>query len=358
MKDHNTQKYRRRNPIMYDQKKKTRRIYGGANPQKKVSMKSLSRKVKKEACSPYAKKKNSIKDSCFTDGNLVDLKNTYNLKHPNSQIKSNHPVQIWKQLAAKTKKQYECDKESCWVNHLTDSTNKTKLKTLLFAPPQPEEWKKNPITWLSNYDILHVLRQYEKSYPQFYFIGPSPIDYNHKDDVGVCVCPNLCTFDLQKQYDAGKRKIGVIFNLDPHNKGGSHWVSLFIDLEDHFVFYFDSTSDPIPKLIKGFASTVLEQGKQMTPTVNLAFHQNNKIEHQMQNTECGMYSLFFIITLLIREKDGKQLDRNDIFKLFKGGKRIKDKEMVKLRGVFFNKTLEGGNGIKGGKDIKETERKQ
>ena len=119
-------------------------------------------------------------------------------------------------------------------------------------------------------------------------------------------------------------------------------MSLFIDLDDKFVFYFDSTSDPIPKLIKGFASTVLEQGKNMTPTIDFDFHQNNKIEHQLKNTECGMYSLFFIITLLIREKDGTKLDRNDIFKMFKGGKRIPDKEMQELRGVFFNKTLEGG----------------
>ena len=323
------------------QKHHKKKYTGGRK--RKPTVRSLSRKVKKENCSPYAKKKNSIKGSCFTDGNLVDSKNTYNRKHPSDPIKTNQPVKIWKQLAAKTKKEYECDKESCWVNHLADSTNKTKLKSLLFSPPQPTEWKKNPTAWLSNFDILHVLRQYEKTYPHFFFIGPSPIDYNHKDDMGVCVCPNLCKFDLQKQYTDGKRKIGVIFNLDPHDKGGSHWVSLFIDLDDKFVFYFDSTSDPIPKLIKGFASTVLEQGKNMTPTIELSFHQNDKIEHQMKNTECGMYSLFFIITLLIREKNGHKLDRDDIFKMFKGGKRIADKEMQELRGVFFNQTLEGGS---------------
>jgi hypothetical protein len=53
-----------------------------------------------------------------------------------------------------------------------------------------------------------------------------------------------------------------------------------LDIDDNIRYFlafyeFDSTSDPIPKLIKGFASTVLEQGKQMTPTVDLAFHQNN-----------------------------------------------------------------------------------
>lgn len=318
-----------------------RKLKRGGNRKRKPSMKSLSRKVKKENCSPYVKKRNSVKDSCFTDGNLIDLKNIYNKKHPNDTIKTNQPVKIWKQLAEKTKKQYKCNKESCWVNNLADSSNKTKLKTLLFAPPQPVEWKKNPVAWLSNFDILHVLRQYEQTYPNFHFIGPSPIDYNHKDNMGVCVCPKLCKFDMQKEYTAGKRKIGIIFNLDPHYKGGSHWVSLFIDLDDKFVFYFDSTSDPIPDAINGFATNVIQQGRSMTPTIDLSFHQNNKIEHQLKNTECGMYSLFFIITLLIREKDGQKLDKGDIFKLFKGGSRIPDTKMMSLRNVFFNKTLGG-----------------
>ena len=313
---------------------------GGETGKEKKSIRNLSRKIKKENCSPYAHDKNHIKGSCFTNGSLMDLKRMYNLKHPKSRIRTNHPVNIWKQLEKKTRKEYKCNKESCWINHLADSTTKTKLKSLLFSPPQPEEWKKNPVTWLSNYDILNVLRQYEKTFPHFYFIGPSAIDYNHKDDVGRCVCPNLCNFDLSKEYQDGKRKIGVIFNLDPHYKGGSHWVSLFIDLDDQFVFYFDSTAEKIPKLINGFASHVIQQGREMSPAMDLSFHQNNQIEHQRQNTECGMYSLFFIITLLIREKDGAKLSKKDIFKLFKGGKRIPDSKMEDLRDVFFNKRSE------------------
>jgi hypothetical protein len=307
----------------------------------KVTMKSLSRKIKKENCSPYAKNKNQIKGSCFTNGNLVDLKQAFNKQHPDDLITSNNPKVIWKELADKTREEYKCDRESCWVNKLTEGTNKTKLKSLLFSPPQPSEWKKNPVTWLSNYDILNVLRQYEQTFPNFYFIGPSPIDYSVKDDMGRCVCPNLCKFDLATQYNAGKRKIGVIFNLDPHYKGGSHWVSLFIDLDDKFVFYFDSTADKIPKWINGFATHVVTQGKHMTPVIELDFHQNDKIEHQWKNTECGMYSLFFIITMLTREKNGVKLDKKGLFKLFKCGRRIPDNKMQQLRGVFFNQTTEG-----------------
>ena len=36
----------------------------------------------------------------------------------------------------------------------------------------------------------------------------------------------ICNFNLNKMIK-NKKKIGFIFNLDPHTKGGSHWVSMF-----------------------------------------------------------------------------------------------------------------------------------
>ena len=48
---------------------------------------------------------------------------------------------------------------------------------------------------------------------------------------GKCVWEELCKFELEKQIEKGKNKIGIIFNLDKHYQSGSHWVSLFIDIE-------------------------------------------------------------------------------------------------------------------------------
>ena len=47
-----------------------------------------------------------------------------------------------------------------------------------FTPYKPTEWEKNPVEWLSNFDILNVLKQYEEKYSDFKFIGPTPIDFN------------------------------------------------------------------------------------------------------------------------------------------------------------------------------------
>jgi len=301
----------------------------------KSKNKTKSVRFKQEKCSPYSKGRSIAPNSCFTKGTILDLKTTYN-KYNTDKIRSNDPREVHQMIQ---KRMPQCQKESCWVQHVEKDSVKNKLLSLLFAPAQPHEWKKNPSAWLSNYDILGVLNQYEKTYAQFAFIGPSAIDYDYKkpEEAMRCVCPNLCNFNLQDQYTKGKRKIGVVFNLDKHNEGGSHWVSLFIDLDAQFIFYFDSTAEPIPPQIKKFVQTVKNQGEAMTPKYKLAYYENKKMEHQLQNNECGMYSLFFIITLLIKEKDGEKLTTKDAIELFLGKKgRITDKKMNSLRDDYFN----------------------
>jgi hypothetical protein len=99
------------------------------------------------------------------------------------------------------------------------------------APMAEKAWLKNPNTWLSSEDIENVMRQYERKYTCFAFLGPSPVDYCTKDRGrnGAAVCNNLCNFQLENFEKAGKTKIGVIFNLDKSHQPGSHWVSMFIN---------------------------------------------------------------------------------------------------------------------------------
>ena len=73
----------------------------------------------------------------------------------------------------------------------------------------------------------------------------------------------MCTFDLKSQIQSGKTKVGIIFNLDPHNKGGSHWVALFVDCKKHKIYYFDSYGDPIPERIMRLVKTIKEQAREM-----------------------------------------------------------------------------------------------
>jgi hypothetical protein len=212
-------------------------------------------------------------------------------------------------------------------------TKNTKLeKELLdnFAPESPSEWKKNPNEWLSSIDILEVMNQYEKQYKCFDFLGPSPIDYDTKKLYGECVWDELCNFKLQDYINKGCNKIGVIFNLDPHYKGGSHWVSLFIKIKCKTIFYFDSAGEPIPAQIHKFVNTVIKQGKELSTPIHFKFDQNYPVEHQYGNTECGIYSLFFIIHMLEDKITGHYLKTHI----------LKDEYMEKFRKIYFN---ENGN---------------
>ena len=198
-----------------------------------------------------------------------------------------------------------------------------EIKEYTFAPDAPKEWKENPNEWLTSIDILEVMKQYEKTYRCFDFIGPSPIDYDKHVAYGECVWEELCKFQLKDQIIKDKTKIGIIFNLDKHTEDGSHWVAMFINIKTQEIYYFDSYGDKPPKLILNFVKRVQSQGEEL----NLKFefdHVSNR--HQYSNSECGMFSLFFIIELL---KDTKNF--NDF-----QNKKFSDKYMKKLRKIYFN----------------------
>ena len=167
------------------------------------------------------------------------------------------------------------------------------------------------------------MSQYEKKYKNFAFIGPSPIDFDDKKLFGTCVWERLCKFDLSK-YINKKSKIGIIFNMDPHYKDGSHWIALFVDIEKHFIFYFDSNGDKIPKRIKVLADRIIEQGHKLN--INFKLMTNEGKEHQLKDGQCGIYALYFIIELL------KGTKKPEYFK----NHRIPDEVMKNYRIKYYN----------------------
>ena len=88
------------------------------------------------------------------------------------------------------------------------------------------------------------------------------------------------------------------------------------------IYYFDSTGDPIHKNINKFVKTVQKKDPRYK------FKQNSPKEHQFGNTECGMYSLFFIITMI---------QYND-FSLFTTKGVFPDKKIMELRKKYFNES--------------------
>lgn len=296
---------------------------------------NATRKYKKLVCNPNVKGKTIKNNSCFTSEVLGELRKSYNLHHPNNKIIQKNDKSIWNELK---KRMSTCSREDCWFSTITNPEVKNRLIRMTFAPKQPKEWKKNPSTWLSNYDILNVLKQYEKAHTNFRFIGPTPIDFDSKpvDNNSVCVWKELCTFQLSKFIDKGIKKIGVVFNLDRHDQPGSHWTSLFIDLEDKIIFYMDSAGDTIPKEVNKLVERIMNQGLELFTPIQFIYHENHPFTHQYGNNECGMYSLYFIITMLLNKTDRKKFktiqDKINYFKKH----RIPDKYVFSYRKKYFN----------------------
>ena len=309
---------------------------GRSKAYKKSSTRTTSKR--RTNCSPYSKKKAHATNSCYTEDSLQEIKNDYNKSHPGSPIKASNTNGIRNELIMRLKYCNNED-EKCILKGVSDAKLQQKLNKLLFAPDSPAEWKKNPNEWLSNYDIMSVLEQYEATYPNFKFISPSPIDFDSPSDnnANTCITEEICKFSLQKQLDNNITKIGMIFNLDKHNQSGSHWVSLFIDLENKFIFYFDSTGNKIPPEIKTLKNRIVTEAAQLKPKpMTLKYLNNYKTVHQHGNTECGMYSLFFIITLLTNATEyDKNMTMNDKIMLFTK-KHIDDKYVEKYRTVYFS----------------------
>lgn len=275
-----------------------------------------TRKYRKLSCGPKTKKN---KYTCYKKKDLCILRKAWNTRNPQQMIVTTQPRKIWKQL--KEYMQNVCEHERCWLSNIMQNEDIQLPLYNRFAPLRPYTWDINPHEWLSNHDIKKVMLQYEYEYPRFTFIGPSPINYDHITNEGSCVWEELCSFSLQKYLDK-KDHIAIVLNTDKHTGPGKHWIALFLNLKEKYIYYFDSGNEPIPSYVKTLVKDIKMQGKQHNIKIRFKY---NRIVHQKGNSECGMYCLYFIISLLTGKKPS----------FFE--KRIPDEKVFSLRNVYFNK---------------------
>ena len=313
---------------MKTQRKKTKTNKTNKTNKKYNGGKKYNKHVKLEKVNCSPKSKGEINEfSCYSNKSLYKLRDLWNARHPDVKITTNSPKEIHEQISKHLTG--VCNKESCWLKQKAQFGKVDSDVADSFAPESPPEWKKNPNTWLSSLDIINVMKQYEKAYKCFDFIGPSPIDFDTKKLYGECVWDELCKFSVKDQLKSGKTKIGIIFNTDPHNKPGEHWISMFINIKKKKIFFFDSTGEAAPKQIKDLVNRIIDEGRNLNSKINFEFDSNEGIEHQYGNTECGIYSLFFIVHML-EDKFTSNYLKTHI---------LKDKYMENFRKVYFNDSL-------------------
>jgi len=338
-------------------KQKKHTHLGGCNPEYHRYFKQHA--YGKSKCSPIFQEQNiphlqknsfnnTVKNSCLENEVIFKLVKAYNNHFPNNKImiQKNNPTLMYQHLNRALQNNCGDKNEVCWVKQpfAKDEFSKELLE-FNFKPLMPKDWYCDKVKWLNTLDIDNVLFQYQQKYPEFVSIGPTPIDFDYKLNKTKCVTNELCNINLKKLIKQGKKYIGVVFNLDPHTEGGSHWIAMFCNIPKKTINYWDSYGYKPPKEVNILMNRLKNQGNRLTDHYTRMIYSNNRIikekygihkdnkfvikinpnRHQYKNSECGVYCINFIVSML-EGKTFESITKNV----------IRDDETNALRSKYFN----------------------
>lgn len=263
--------------------------------------------------------------SCIPLAGLIKMALAYNKENDDQpkqiklydELEMVNPKKYKRYLLREFKKRFsKCTDQRCWLKQsFTQYLNEDDFDVVAknsFRPDGPN----GRFEWLNTIHIADTMTQYEHTHTDFKFIGAVPIDFDDLPDLGIK------DLDFDALAKDGKTKLGFIFNLDEHYKSGSHWVSMYADIKKGQVYFSDSVGVPPPqrvrKLIRRICRYIQKAGKK----TQIGY---NKTQHQYDNSECGVYSINFILKMLSGEN----------FETVSGN-RISDNEVNKCRKVYFN----------------------
>ena len=254
-----------------------------------------------------------VSGTCLTDSEVRDIASHYNANNKNLEgeektidISILSVDQILDELHARlgSERGYEYK----WINSGVVSPSSAigaRLKDA-FRPMMPKSWIRNDRTWLSNFDIQAVMCQYDDVFPDFWFVGVFSMDFAHILTNGQCVSMDMCGLDVSEMKRRRKSHAGIVLNLDKHDQSGSHWVALYINIDSRTVnygcFYYDSTARPTPEEVNVFTHKIKTQVLESRENDVFPFRiKENRVKRQFKNTECGIFTMFFLVCCMSRE---------------------------------------------------------
>jgi hypothetical protein len=283
-------------------------------------------------CSPGIKGNHDV---CLNKEGLVYYIKQFNRHHSSDPITTNLYEDERVLISAIRKKLSKVCKNKgdwCWVDQ--DFARDDPVIQSYYKPRIP----KTRNQWLTTSDIDSVVRPYEKLFPPFRYLGAVPLDFDKLKGYRLS-SENYC---LHYNQD-GKTKIGAVFNLDTHDKRGSHWVSMFCDLNKHYIAFFDSVGvkNP-PKEIKTLMENIKRQIEQCQDHRFKRYVANRRIEFKVNhkniqkgNSECGVFCIYFILKCLLGDHPDKIF--NDPY--------LSDKTVNYFRAKVFRPSLHSDNSI-------------
>ena len=261
-----------------------------------------------QKCAPSKTYKNG---SCFSLKSLKKIAGSYNERNPNNKIEiSDDKEKLVNELEKRLSD--KCSDQTCWLRmDFVKAIDDEEIHDHTFRPSGPSK----RYEWLSTTHINEVVEQYQLKYKDFLFLGAVPADFEELPVLGIS------NINFEELKNSKKTKIGMVINLDDHTQGGSHWVALYTDLDKNQIYYFDSFGKKPYKRTRKFINRILKfmytnKYKQelkikdviteleSNPNGELASKlkdfdvRYNQIQHQTKNSECGVYSINFIVRMV------------------------------------------------------------
>lgn len=295
-------------------------------------------------CAPNSNAKIQLENGeviCMSEEQINTLIKAYNVSD-NRNRKNKKPIDInlkEKNVQEKfnaLKEALNCNDQMCVLgeskNLITEKSLIDQIINNQFRPIGPADNN----DWLSNMDISAVIKQYTDINPEIEFYGPFSADihkHNVRDLFGAGkIREDTAIKDILTKCGKNNeefKRVGITFNTDPHNKSGAHWVSLIIinDKENSKIElnYFDSVGKDPNEDILTFIKLLINTSFKCYPQRDIIYRVNKK-NVQRGNTECGMYSINFMIDVLIQGHTWDEFIENGL---------MPDKEVEKLRQFFF-----------------------
>ena len=249
------------------------------------------------------------------------------------------------EIVQKISKVLGCNTESCVLsdNKFVQYVGSEKVeseKEERFRPPGPRD----STALLNNFNIDGVLHQYTKAYPDFHHIGFRMIDFADTepgefskklgDGKPIEIAKSeLLTFLNPKTHllNNGKKCAGVVLNTDFHTGPGKHWFALFLDFRNPKninLEYFNSSGNMPPEEIHEYLVKLKRKIFTEFPQSQCNIQTVSTIQIQDSKTECGVYSLYYII----KRVEGVSLEK---FRNVIHTKGIPDEKMVEYRKNLF-----------------------
>lgn len=213
------------------------------------------------------------------------LRIAYNKEHPHeTPVKKGNDM--WKDITRRLRDVCNTGTEACIV------------RSLIKKPTAPDSWESSGTEWLSSDDIDKSQEYYADIIPDYYYTGSVPIDFDLHNETGTCLVSSLCSMSIPELHKKGYRRIGIVFNTDPHDAPGEHWIAAFCDFREKLdhpkMTFFDSYGQKPEKEVQRLMvkwGEQLDGMKLFSKPTELTY---NSRRHQYKDAQCGMYCIYFL----------------------------------------------------------------